>query len=410
MEAGSVTWQKTYGGTGYDAAYSIQQTEDGGYIVAGETDSFGAGGRDAWIMKLDGSGSVTWQKTYGGTGFDYVGSIQQTGDGGYIVTGETDSFSAGGRDAWIMKLDGSGNVTWQKTYGGTDYDYGYSIQQTGDGGYVVAGGTASFNAGNDDIWLIKLDGNGSTGSCPFEGISTALVNDTVATVTETAAITGTTSVTGADTTAVPADSSATPTEICPLSDKPLTLKVGATRKRQGDGIIASSDGLIDCPGACQVPYNQGAMVTLSATPSALSTFLGWKPASPGCEGTNPCSITMDKKKSVKAVFQGPNKLKVVTSFKNGGTGTVTSGDAFINCPGDCEEPYILNAPVTLTANAGAGSTFVKWTGNSCKDESTNVCTFEHEQERNGEGNLCTNFLIIQQRALPNNRGGAQSLP
>jgi len=278
-----------------------------------------------------------------------------------------------------MKLDGSGNVTWQKTYGGTDYDYGYSIQQTGDGGYVVAGGTASFNAGNDDIWLIKLDGNGSTGSCPFEGISTALVNDTVATVTETAAITGTTSVTGADTTAVPADSSATPTEICPLSDKPLTLKVGATRKRQGDGIIASSDGLIDCPGACQVPYNQGAMVTLSATPSALSTFLGWKPASPGCEGTNPCSITMDKKKSVKAIFQGPNKLTVVSTFKNGATGSVTSGDTFINCPGDCEELYILNAPVTLTANEGVGSTFVKWTGKPCKDQQTNVCTFTMEK-------------------------------
>jgi hypothetical protein len=377
--SGSVTWQKTYGGTGYDYIGSIQQTGDGGYIAVGYTESFGAGGRDAWIMKLDGSGSVTWQKTYGGTGYDAVYSIQQTEDGGYIVAGETDSFGAGGRDAWIMKLDGSGSVTWQKTYGGTDYDYGYSIQQTGDGGYVMAGGSASFNAGNDDIWLIKLDGNGSTGSCPFEGISTALVNDTVATVTETAAITGTTSVTGADTTAVPADSGATPTEICPLSDKPLTLKVGATRKRQGDGIIASSDGLIDCPGACQVPYNQGAMVTLSATPSALSTFLGWKPASPGCEGTNPCSITMDKKKSVKAIFQGPNKLKVVSTFKNGATGSVTSGDTFINCPGDCEELYILNAPVTLTANEGVGSTFVKWTGKPCKDQQTNVCTFTMEK-------------------------------
>ena len=84
---------------------------------------------------------------------------------------------------------------------------------------------------------------------------------------------------------------------------------------------------------------------------------------------------MDKKKSVKAVFQGPNKLKVVTTFKNGGAGTVTSGDALINCPADCEELYILNAPVTLTANVGVGSTFVKWTGKPCKDEPTNVCTF-----------------------------------
>ena len=84
---------------------------------------------------------------------------------------------------------------------------------------------------------------------------------------------------------------------------------------------------------------------------------------------------MDKKKSVKAIFQGPNKLKVVTTFKNGATGTVTSGDALVNCPGDCEELYILNAPVTLTATDGAGPSFVKWTGKPCKDESTNVCTF-----------------------------------
>jgi hypothetical protein len=77
---------------------------------------------------------------------------------------------------------------------------------------------------------------------------------------------------------------------------------------------------------------------------------------------------MDKKKSVKAVFQGPNKLKVVTTFKNEATGTVTSGDGLISCPGDCEELYILIAPVTLTASPGPGSTFVKWTGNPCKDE------------------------------------------
>jgi formylmethanofuran dehydrogenase subunit E-like metal-binding protein len=84
---------------------------------------------------------------------------------------------------------------------------------------------------------------------------------------------------------------------------------------------------------------------------------------------------MDKKKSVNAVFQGPNKLKVVTTFKKEATGTVTSGDALINCPGDCDEQYILNAPVTLTATAGDGSAFVKWTGRPCKDELTNVCTF-----------------------------------
>jgi hypothetical protein len=88
---------------------------------------------------------------------------------------------------------------------------------------------------------------------------------------------------------------------------------------------------------------------------------------------------MDEKISIKAIFQGPNKLKVVTTFKNGGAGTVTSGDALINCPADCEELYILNAPVTLTANEGVGSTFVMWTGKPCKDQQTNVCTFTMEK-------------------------------
>jgi hypothetical protein len=107
--------------------------------------------------------------------------------------------------------------------------------------------------------------------------------------------------------------------------------------------------------------------------------MGWKPSSLACEGTDPCHVTMDKKKSVKAVFQGPNKLKVVTTLKQGATGTVTSGDGLINCPGDCDEQYILNAPVTLTATAEDGSTFVKWTGRPCKDELTNVCTFSMDK-------------------------------
>jgi predicted secreted protein len=375
---GNVSWQKTYGGTGNDYAGSVLQTSDG-YIVVGQTESFGAGGGDAWIMKLNVSGNVAWQKTYGGTGYDSAWSVLQTSDG-YIVAGDTESFGAGGRDAWLMKLDGSGNVTWQKTYGGAKYDSNFSIQKIQDGGYIMVGSTQSFGAGNDDdAWFFKLDENGSANSCPFERISTAIVSDTAVTVTETAAITGTTSVTGVDTTIVPVDSDATSSEICPFSGD-FRLKVGATRKRQGDGTITSLDGLINCPDACQTLYTTGITTILTATPSPLSTFLGWKPTPSGCETPNPvCQITMDEKKSVKAIFQGPSKLKVVTTFKNGGAGTVTSGDALINCPGDCEELYTLNAPVTLTATAASGSSFVKWTGKPCKDETTNVCTFTMEK-------------------------------
>jgi hypothetical protein len=158
--------------------------------------------------------------------------------------------------------------------------------------------------------------------------------------------------------------------------KLYTLTVALANKGRSDGIITSGDGIINCPDSCTTRYYEGTEVTLTAKANEGSTFIGWKPTPLGCESSNPvCQISMNEKKSIKAAFQGPNKLKVVTTFKNGGTGTVTSGDANINCPGDCEELYILNAPVTLTATAEDGSTFVKWTGRTCKDEPTNICTF-----------------------------------
>jgi uncharacterized delta-60 repeat protein len=158
---GNVSWAKTYGGTDYDRAYSVQQTSDGGYIVAGYTDSFGAGGWDIFLIKTDASGNISWAKTYGGTYSDRAYSVQQTSDGGYIVAGGTRSFGAGGWDIFLIKTDANGNISWAKTYGGTYDDYAYSVQQTSDGGYIVAGYTISFGAGNSDVFLIKTDANGN---------------------------------------------------------------------------------------------------------------------------------------------------------------------------------------------------------------------------------------------------------
>jgi ribosomal protein S11 len=154
-----VTFAKTYGGTGSDNASSVQQTSDGGYMVAGYTESFGAGGSDIFLIKTDASGNVIWAKTYGGTHSDYASSVQQTSDGGYIVAGYTFSFGAGINDIFLIKTDANGNVIWAKTYGGTAYDYAYSVQQTSDGGYIVAGYTRSFGAGGDNVFLIKTDAN-----------------------------------------------------------------------------------------------------------------------------------------------------------------------------------------------------------------------------------------------------------
>jgi uncharacterized delta-60 repeat protein len=157
---GTVDWQKRYGGSDWDGAYSVQQTIDHGYVVAGYTRSFGAANDDFWVLKLNPDGTVSWQKRYGGTGDDSASSIQQTSDGGYIVAGETRSFDAGGEDFWVLKLNSDGAVAWQKRYGGTGDDYASSIQQTSDGGYIVAG-SYSAGWGCGDFWILKLNSDGT---------------------------------------------------------------------------------------------------------------------------------------------------------------------------------------------------------------------------------------------------------
>ncbi len=172
-------WQHSYGGSGLDKIRSIKQTNDGGYIVAGHSFSNDGnvknnhGNNDYWILKLNSAGNVEWKKTYGGSDYDYAISVQQTADNGCIVAGYTNSNDGdvtgnhGGYDYWIIKLDETGKLKWQKTYGGTKDDFANSIQQTFDGGYIVAGSTASGdgdvtnNNGKDDYWVLKLDAAGN---------------------------------------------------------------------------------------------------------------------------------------------------------------------------------------------------------------------------------------------------------
>jgi uncharacterized delta-60 repeat protein/uncharacterized repeat protein (TIGR02543 family) len=207
---GAVSWQKRYGGAGNDYATSIQQTSDGGYIVAGFTASFGASGDDFFVLKLNSDGTVAWQKRYGGTADDVANSIFQTSDGGYIVAGETMSFGAGYYDFWVLKLNSDGTVLWQKTYGGASLDHPYSIQQTGDGGYIVAGETRSFGAGNFyDFWVLKLNGDGTILFNPASGAS---VTDTTTVPVDTNCPITNTAVTGVNTSATITNTSATVTD------------------------------------------------------------------------------------------------------------------------------------------------------------------------------------------------------
>jgi hypothetical protein len=157
---GVMQWNRTYGGAHYDYAFSVVQTTDGGYAMAGYTQSFGAGSSDAWLVKTDSSGNVQWSRTYGGTDSDDAWSVVQTADGGYALAGQQRSLTtAGWYDFWLVKTDANGNMQWNKTYGRINWDIAYSVVQTKDGGYVLAGSTES--PGAFDAWLVKTDENGN---------------------------------------------------------------------------------------------------------------------------------------------------------------------------------------------------------------------------------------------------------
>jgi|GEM_PF-2530357 len=172
-----------------------------------------------------------WAIAYGGGSVDEARSIQQTSDGGYIVAGWTDSFGVGGKDIWILKLDEEGNIEWQKTYGGSGNESAYSIQQTSDDGYIVAGYTESFGAGECDFWVLKLNENGEIPNCPHGSDTYAEVNETQVTPNETSATIVETTVKPQDTDVEPIDTDCTKTTICyftylKTTPYPLTMVVG----------------------------------------------------------------------------------------------------------------------------------------------------------------------------------------
>lgn len=175
---GNLQWQKCYGGSAHDWGKSIIETQDGNFIIAGSTSSIDGdvtnliGFVCAWILKIDNTGSIMWKETYGGSDWDDATSVVQTLDGGYILVGTSESTDLqgatnnGGEDFWVVKIDSIGALMWQRSLGGPDMEEAYSVIQTNDGGYIVAGfsssstGNLTGNFGEEDFWVVKLDALG----------------------------------------------------------------------------------------------------------------------------------------------------------------------------------------------------------------------------------------------------------
>lgn len=173
---GNIQWQNIYHASNGDQARDIKETSDGGYVFVAFTEF--AGNFDFWLVKLDAMGNIQWQKSYGGINDDFAASVQQTSDLGFILAGWTYSFGAGSSDFWVIKVDSSGNIQWQKSFGGSSEELARSVQQTSDGGYIVVGSTKSFGAGSDDVWVIKMDANGDLDSNCLLSTDTSAVPST----------------------------------------------------------------------------------------------------------------------------------------------------------------------------------------------------------------------------------------
>lgn len=160
---GDTFWTRVYGGVSYEAAHGVCETSDSCYVITGYTESFGAGGKDVYMLKLDTEGVVLWTKTYGGSLQDCSYSVCETQDGGLAIVGYKNGPSGWTKgDLWILKTTASGDTVWTKTYGGAGQDYGVSIQETPDNGFIIAGINSSESAGGKDVWLVKTDAVGDT--------------------------------------------------------------------------------------------------------------------------------------------------------------------------------------------------------------------------------------------------------
>jgi uncharacterized delta-60 repeat protein len=355
---GGVTWQKTYGISSDDVAYDVRQTSDGGYIVVGQSWK-SSGNYSVWVLKLNSTGGVSWQNKYGGTRDDVGSYVTQSSDGGYIISGATSSWGAGGLDYWVLKLNSTGGITWQKAYGGTGDDEANSVQQTSDGGYIVAGATKSFSAGGWDFWVVKL---GSNGEIEWDGGSGAKTNITTAVASPSGATITNTGVTGVDSHATVQSSTAVPkttncimkTQSTPdttppatitdlATSSPTTTSVTLTWTAPGDnGMLGNATGYV-------VKYSTSGAIDASNWNLAATYSQSWTPAKNGTTETH----------TVTGLSMGTTYWFAVVAYDS-----VPNYSGVSNSPSATTTKTTPSAPQNLVASAGIGWVMLTWSAPS----------------------------------------------
>lgn len=239
--AGTLLWARAAGGAGTDSAFTMAVTSDDGFAVAGRTTSSGAGLNDLYLLRYDSSGTLSWVRTWGGAAADHVESLRQTSDGGFIVTGQTASYGAGGGDALVLRYAANGDLSYSRVWGGSGADTGNSLVFTADGGYAIAGSTASYGSGGNDLALLKYDDTGSIAGCAASCANvTGTIGIPVPTISSPAASLGTPSVTAGTQSA--STSAVTPVGTIVTAVAPL-MDVGGPRAATNTVATTPADGI-----------------------------------------------------------------------------------------------------------------------------------------------------------------------
>jgi hypothetical protein len=360
---GDIEWQRIYGfgGNAPAEARSLQRTSDGGYIIAGNIWSYDQGHYDVWLLKLASNGDIEWQRAYGGNEDEHASSIQQTSDGGFVLAGSTHSFGNGFLNGWVLKLDLYGDIEWQRLIGVNGDEFSESagsILQTIDGSYIVAGKSWDYNAYEDDVgsFISKLYSDGDTYQ-PCE-----LVRSANASITETSASAVDTNVTPQDTNVSPRDTNVTPRN----ADATVHTVCGEDREYILTINKCSGSGFTD-PISGRYFHESGTQVMITAIPEGMYIgFWGWSGDVTGTD--NPIRITMDSHKNVKAIFIQQEELIIVA--RPGGTTNPPPGTY----------KYDIEASVSIRAIPNSGYKFIGWSGDVSEETNPITITMDTSKE------------------------------